>query len=541
MRVSEAHATEAGRSPRLDGRFSVGDRLPGSRALPAVVVVALAGLGLALRLAVADQSVFGDELSTYWIVSTNGLGGVVSTVHSDAEITPPLYFMAAWATTRIDLTPELLRAPSLLAGTAAIPLTYLLGLRTVGRSAALVAATLTALSPFMIFYSAEARGYALAIALVLLSTLALVAAVDDRRLRWWVLYGASTCGAFYTHYTVVFPFAVQLLWLLWFHPEARKAALLANLGAAFAFLPWLSGLTNDLSSPTTEILSELSPFDFRTVRISLEHWSIGYPYSSPFAPHTALRHMPGVVALVLLGMGVALAVVGLASTRFRESHVFRLARLDRRVVLIVALALSAPIGEALVSALGTNLFGTRNLAVSWPGFALSLAALLVAAGPRLRFATVVLAIGAFAIGAGKMLESQYERPDYEAVGALIDREASSGDVVVDAAAVLVTPGPLSGLDVALERAHRVFRIGVPQQRDHPFNDDDPILRTDEVMHQAASAAAGRRIFLVSSGTRFFVPLIEQAIGALPGRYQRVEARTYAGLVVWVMADRASRG
>ncbi len=53
-------------------------------------------------------------------------------------------------------------------------------MRTVGRRAALVAAALTALSPFLIFYSAEARGYELMIALVLVSTLALLRAVEQR-------------------------------------------------------------------------------------------------------------------------------------------------------------------------------------------------------------------------------------------------------------------------------------------------------------------------------------------------------------------------
>ena len=77
----------------------------------------------------------------------HGLADVVSIVHTDAEITPPLYFVASWLTTRIDLTPELLRAPSLLAGAATIPLVYLLGVRTVGRRAALVATALTTFSP----------------------------------------------------------------------------------------------------------------------------------------------------------------------------------------------------------------------------------------------------------------------------------------------------------------------------------------------------------------------------------------------------------
>src|SRR5919198_2677847 len=113
-----------------------------------LAVAALSALALGARLALLGQSLFADELSTWWIVSTHGLGGVISTVHSDAEITPPLYFVLAWLVTRIHESPELLRLPSLLAGVATVPLTYLLGERTVGRAAGLVGAVLVTLSPF---------------------------------------------------------------------------------------------------------------------------------------------------------------------------------------------------------------------------------------------------------------------------------------------------------------------------------------------------------------------------------------------------------
>ena len=359
-------------------------------------------VGAALRLGVIGQSLFADELSTYWIVSTHSIGGVVSTVHSDAEITPPLYFVLAWLTTRIDLTPELLRVPSLLAGIAAIPLTYLLGLRTVGRPAALVATALTVLSPFMIFYSTEARGYELAIVLVMLSTLAMLAAVDGGRRRWWIVYGASSCAAVYTHYTVVFALAAQLLWLLWAHPEARRPALLANTAAVIGFLPWISGLIADFNSPTTRILDSLSRFDFQAVRVSLGHWAIGHPYRSP---GSGLRQLPGAAAIELLAIAVAVAAVGLAVAQYRELPRIGWRWPDRRFVLVLTLALATPVGAALVSALGTNLFLIRNLAVSWPGYALVLATLLVAAGPRLRLVAVTLALACFSIAAAKTLHS----------------------------------------------------------------------------------------------------------------------------------------
>ena len=122
------------------------------------VVAALTLLGAVLRLRLSGQSLFADELSTWWIVEGRSLRGVVATVATDAEITPPLYFALAWCGRRLGDAPELLRAPSWIAGIALIPLVHALGERTVGRCAALVATALTALGPFALYYAADARG-----------------------------------------------------------------------------------------------------------------------------------------------------------------------------------------------------------------------------------------------------------------------------------------------------------------------------------------------------------------------------------------------
>lgn len=481
------------------------------------IVAAITVVGAALRLVILQDSLFGDELSTYWIVSDHGLSGVVSTVHTDAEITPPLYFALAWLTTRLDLTPEMLRAPSFLAGVAAIPLVYLLGLRTVGRAAALVASLITALSPFMIFYSTEARGYEVMIVLVMLSTLALLAGVDDRRARWWVAYAAASCAAVYTHYTAVFVLAAQLLWVLWTHPEARRMALLANLGAAAAFLPWISGFTADLDSPTTKILGRIQPFDLLHVRISLEHWSVGYPFKE-----ISLRSLPGEIGLVLIALGIASAITGIILIRKKPA-------VDRRLALIIALALAAPVGAALISAVGTETFGTRNLAVSWPAFALALATLLVWARQPLRIASVALVVAGFGIGAEKMLESNYRRHDYNAAAAFLDRNASARDVVIDAA--VLTPGPLTGLDAAFDRPHRVFRVGSPQERDRPFQLGDPIAPAPEVTDRAVAAADGGPLFVATQigSVPKYTQLGNAVLGRLPARYRESETQTYEGL------------
>ncbi len=495
-----------------------------------LILVALTALGAALRLSVAGQSLFADELSTYWILDTNGLGGVVSTVHTDAEITPPLFFVLSWLTTRIDLTPELLRAPALLAGSATIPLVYLVGARTVGRGAALVAAALTTLAPFMIFYSAEGRGYGLAMGLVTLSTLALLLAADSGRARWWIVYAAASCLAMYTHYTVAFLLVAQLLWLLWAHPEARRAALLANAGAAVGYLPWLTGLKADFDSPTTDILSALAPITADSVSSGLAHWSVGYPYQYE---STGLLDLPGPAALVLLGLGLVLAGAGLARRAAAGALPRRISDVDPRLVLVAVLALATPVGTLLASAIGTNVFGVRNLAASWPGFVLALAAFLTAGGARLRIAAVALTVVSFAIGAVKMLDESFRRPDYEGAAALLDRDAAPRDAVIDAA--LATPGPLSGLDVNLGEPHRVFRVGAPQEREHPFTVLDRTLPAETVTRRAAAAAAGGPIFLVSGATtsesRPAATDLARAVEAgLPRGYRLVRSRDFPGIL-----------
>lgn len=497
-----------------------------------LIVAALTAVGVALRLAFADQSLAADELSTRWVVAGHSLGDVISIVRTDAEITPPLSFVAAWLTTRIDVTPELLRAPALLAGAATIPLVYAVGLRTAGRRAALVAAALTTLSPFMIFYAAEARGYGLMIALVLASTLALLLAVDERRTRWWVAYAALACAAVYTHYTSVFALAGQFLWLLWAHPEARRAALLASVAALVAFLPWLGGLRGDLESPTTDILSALQPFDLQQVRSSLAHWAVGYPYA---LPGTGVRDLPGLPALVALALALA---IGLG--RLGERALGGRVDVDRRLVLPIALAASVPAGEALASAFGSNLFSTRNLAAAWPAFALCLAALLSGAGRRLGLVAAALAIGAFAAAAVKLLGADFQRPDYEGVAAYIERVARPGDVVVDGA--IISPvGVPTALDTTLDGRHTVFQLGQSEVRYDPFRILALAPATPQVIRRAAAAAGSHRVLLILAPRS---PAFREPIDALPAGYRLVASERFPGSVpmaVLVYADQTATG
>lgn len=517
---------------------------------PALLVLAgLSLAGFAIRLAQLDQSLLGDELSSFWILDGNGLGDVLSSVRSNDEITPPLYFVLGWLSLQVGSDPEWVRLPSLLAGTATIPLVYLLGARCVSRFAGLVGAAVFALSPFMIYYAVEARSYAVMIALLTASTLALLHAVEDGRVRWWAAYAACSCGAMLAHYTSVFPLAAQLGWAVWAHREAIRPLLLANLGALIAFAPWIPGFVADTNSPTTKILSALSPFEPGAVRFAIEQWAVGFP-------NVPLETVPGHLAGVLAAAGLLVAAVGGALRGLRwlrrsgAGPAAALRQVPPRLVLVALLVLATPVGEALYSAVGTNVLGARNLNASWPGLAVAFGAVVAAAGSRLGAACALLLLSGFAIAAAKTLDSEVARIDYAGAAEVIEERSAPGDVVVDAAAL--TPVPLTGLGLYLSGDHPQFRLGLPAS-DDPFMIGDPVPPPNRLIAEAYARAAGRSVFLVthpnlSTATSQVANLLreKQSLGArllrrAPPEFEVKEVTTLPGLTPLVVIRIEDRG
>jgi hypothetical protein len=538
---------------------------PGRAKLPAgaaftASVAGLTLLGLAIRVANFDQTLFGDELSTYWIVHDRSLGDVLSIVHSNDEITPPLYFILGWLTLKVGGAAEWVRLPSLVAGTVTIPLVYLLGARTVGKPAGLVGAAVMALSPFMIYYSDEARAYALMIALVTGSALALQAAIRTGRTRWWVVYAVCSCGALLSHYTSVFPLAGQALWVLWKQRQALYAYALANVGVLIGFSPWISGFIADENSPTTKILSALQPFAFAPVRQALELWSVGYPY-------LPLSNLPGKVGWTLIAAGV---IVALAAGCLRLWRILRtrdvpllssLRRIPAGAALVAILALATPVGEALFSAVGTNLLGARNLNASWPGLAVAIGGIVAAAGVPLSLACAALVVGGYGIGAIKTLGSDASRPDYAGVAHAIEQSWKPGDVVVDGGSVIggrrgtfhLTPVPLTGLDTHLPPTYPKIRLGLPISED-PFSPGDPMPSLQDQAREASRRARSHSIFLIAlvpgaSRSGQAASILRQPginggefLSALPARFQ-VEGnpRVFPGVTPLALVKITDRG
>jgi hypothetical protein len=125
-----------------------------------ILLGAVTLVGLLLRIAQINESLWLDELHTAWTVS----GGLADIPHRAAMGNySPIFFLLPWATIHTLGTSELaLRLPSLVPGALLIPLAYYAVVRWTGsRAAGLLAAWIVAMDATFIFYAQEARPYAL--------------------------------------------------------------------------------------------------------------------------------------------------------------------------------------------------------------------------------------------------------------------------------------------------------------------------------------------------------------------------------------------
>jgi mannosyltransferase len=218
------------------------------------IVLGLLGAGAALRFATLGvQSYHHDEIVTASRVLRGSFWHAMDAV-GFSESAPPLYYVLAWLWTQVTGTGEFgLRSLSALAGVATIPVAYLLGAELRGRRTGIAAAALVAVNPMLVWYSQEARAYALFALLTSLSFLYFLRALRPARdvpqvdghygystggtSRDAVLWGVFSALALATHYFAVFPVAAEAAWLLWRLRRAALPGLTVVAGAGLLLAP----------------------------------------------------------------------------------------------------------------------------------------------------------------------------------------------------------------------------------------------------------------------------------------------------------------
>jgi hypothetical protein len=385
------------------GRGRLGRRAP---------LVGLCLAGGALRFAtLGAQSFWLDEAATGRLMRL-GLGAMLRAL-PDGESTPPAYYVVAWLWTRVVGTGEVgLRSLSAVLGTLTIPVVYAAGVRWLGhRRAGLAAAALTAFGPLLIWYSQEARAYALLVLLSAASLWALAgAAAPQGGRRALAAWGTICALAVATHYFAAFVVAPQAVWLL--RARGRRVwpavAGLALAGVALAPLAVHQRAQNNAG------FIAASPLGTRLAQAA-KQLVAGYD-------------SPGQVALTITA---AACVAGLAWLWVRRLPV----AVRPGAGVLGGVAAAAVVVPAVLAVAGLDYVITRNLIAAWVPGALALAAAGALAGRAGRGAGPALVAGLCAIGiaatVGIDLDARYQRDDWRAVA----RTVPAGGPV----AVLLTP------------------------------------------------------------------------------------------------------
>lgn len=368
------------------------------------LVAGLTTLAAVLRFAtVGLQAYHHDEVVTASRVLRGSFWHAMDAV-GFSESAPPLYYALAWIWTQFTGTGEVgLRSLSALAGVATVPVAFLIGRELRGERAGLAAAALVAVNPMLLWYSQEARAYALLVLLCAISLLYFLRAREGGERRDLVLWGVASGLALSTHYFAIFPIAVEAIWLL--RRRGRGAGVGLGIFAGFALL--LAPLViHQLSYGHAEWIS--------TFNLGHRLWETAATFAVGETSDVIARPEQPQLAFV----PIALALAALALIAWRGE------REERRAAAAPLALFAATIGVPLALAVlpgGKDFVLGRNLI---PALLPLLVAVALAANlARARRAGVVLvaALAAYSLGFSVWtnFSTALQRPDWDLIAARI--------------------------------------------------------------------------------------------------------------------------
>ncbi len=176
------------------------------------IVLSLTVIGALLRFYhLGYNSLWLDEAATHTFASLS-LAGIWQLTAT--EINPPLFHWIEHFMLFAGDNETILRFVPALAGILTIPLIYLIGREFFDRNVGIIAAGAAAFSPFLIFYSQEARAYSLMLFFVAAAMIFYLRALREKDLRNWILFGIFSALAFWTHFYSIVIIGALILYAL---------------------------------------------------------------------------------------------------------------------------------------------------------------------------------------------------------------------------------------------------------------------------------------------------------------------------------------
>ena len=204
------------------------------------LLLSLTIVGLILRFFnLGYNSLWLDEASTHnfailsipeiWKATTGG------------EFNPPLFYWIEHCMLAFGNNEVVLRFVPALLGVLTIPLIYYVGKEFMDRNVGIIAAAAFAFSPFLIFYSQEARAYSMMLFFVAFAMIFYFRAMKTNDIRNWALFGLFSALAFWSHfYSLVIIGALVLhalvVQVLKYYKDVKKLVPMVAGWAVFAVI-----------------------------------------------------------------------------------------------------------------------------------------------------------------------------------------------------------------------------------------------------------------------------------------------------------------
>ena len=278
-----------------------------------VILASLVIFGACFRLYnLGFNSLWLDEASTLtfarlpvwdiWLETTAG------------EFNPPLFYWIEHFMLVLGQSEWVLRLVPAICGILTIPAAYFLGKEFMDKEVGLITAAAVAFSPFLVYYSQEARVYSLVMLLVVLDLVFYFRALKTNSPVTWCLVGLLSALAFWAHfYALVLLIALVLYTIYYLYPVIldRLYEIIPPLMGFCTFLVWSSPL----------ILVTLSLFTKRSATAPT------YGIQGPSLLLATLQQISG--STIVMGILMVLCLVGF----------IQLLILDKNKALFIALVI----------------------------------------------------------------------------------------------------------------------------------------------------------------------------------------------------------
>jgi mannosyltransferase len=382
-------------------------RLAGHGAAALWALAGLTALGVAVRFAsLGLQSYHHDEVITAARVIPGSFIHMLREVKA-SESNPPLYYVLAWGWAKLFGSGEVgLRSLTALFGAATVPVAYLIGRELASRRAGLIGAAIVALNPMLIWYSQEARSYALLIFFGALALLFFVRALRGRETSDLVLWALASALALCSHYFAFFAIAIEAIWLLVALPERRRAVLAAVGGVVaigLALLPLVFAQIN--GEHTAWITHSTFPSRIFQTGVSFLIGETGHVIAEP--------PRPGYALIPALLVGAALLLVARRGS-LQERHGAKLGIAVGGGIILLA---------AVAALLGKDFVAERNLLPALVPFAAATSIGFAASGARRVGLMLALALCAYWLAFDIYVTQtpNLQRPDFRTLSERIGR------------------------------------------------------------------------------------------------------------------------